>query len=74
MKNPTDKQLAVLAYIRDYLLTHGIPPTIREISNHLECSVNNAQMHLMAMHRKGLIRRIPNISRGIQLIERTEAA
>jgi repressor LexA len=46
------------------------PPTIAEIGKHFKMS-SSASVHsiLIALEREGLIKRIPNVSRGIELIK-----
>jgi repressor LexA len=68
----TAKQKRVYDFIRRYLESNQEPPTIAEIGRHFQMS-SSASVHsiLTALEREGLIKRIPNVSRGIQIIEQS---
>ncbi|UCF29950.1 MAG: repressor LexA [bacterium] len=71
MHELTPRQQQVLAYIRTFLSENGYPPTVRELAHHLNLSgPRAAAKHLEALERKGLIRRIPGISRGLEILSR----
>lgn len=55
----TERQAAVLAYIRLYSDDHGMPPTIAEIAKHFGCNANNIQQHVERMRAKGLLKPAP---------------
>ena len=64
------KQLEVLAFIRRFMESGGLPPTRGEIAEGLR--LKNRQgidQHLRALAAKGAIELIPGISRGIRLLE-----
>ncbi|WP_184335049.1 transcriptional repressor LexA [Povalibacter uvarum] len=64
------KQLEVLAFIREFLESHGLPPTRGEIADGL--GLRNRQgidQHLRALANKGAIELAPGISRGIRLLQ-----
>jgi repressor LexA len=66
----TPKQLEVLAFIRRFMVSGGLPPTRGEIAEGLR--LKNRQgidQHLRALAAKGAIELIPGISRGIRLAE-----
>jgi len=67
----TARQRRVFDYVRHYFDIHQEPPTIAEIGKQLGMS-SSASVHqiLSILEREGLIRRIPNASRGIEIIER----
>lgn len=70
MSNLTRKQLEVLAFIRRFMQSDGLPPTRGEIAEGL--GLRNRQgidQHLRALENKGAIELIPGISRGIRLKE-----
>lgn len=68
MQGLTERQAAVLAYIRDYQATSGYPPTLREIGAHMGIrSTNGVTDHLRALEKKGAISRADMKSRGITL-------
>ena len=72
MKNDdlTDKQAAVLAFIRSYLAVHRYPPTLAEINDHFGWSSNNAaQGHLYGLRRKGYVTWRPGEARTIQILD-----
>jgi repressor LexA len=64
------KQVEVLAFIRRFMESGGLPPTRGEIAEGLR--LKNRQgidQHLRALAAKGAIELIPGISRGIRLAE-----
>ena len=66
----TVKQERVLSFLRTFLQKAGYPPTVREISNQLNLSgPNSAKKYLDILERKGFIRKIPNSSRAIEILE-----
>jgi repressor LexA len=68
----TAKQKRVFDFIRRYMESNEEPPTIAEIGRQFQMS-SSASVHaiLRALEREGLIKRIPNVSRGIQIVERS---
>lgn len=65
----TPRQEVLLAFLRDYQLKHGFAPSIREMQLHLgNSSVNGVLVHLVALEKKGVIRRAHKIARGIQVL------
>jgi repressor LexA len=70
----TAKQKRVYDFIRRYMESNQEPPTIAEIGRQFQMS-SSASVHaiLTALEREGLIKRIPNVSRGIQLVEQSNA-
>ncbi len=65
----TPKQSEILEYIIGYLSATGMPPTFREIGENLNIkSTNGVRCLLIALEKKGVIRLIPNVSRGIQVV------
>ncbi len=66
----TARQKQVYEFIRRYLETNNQPPTIAEIGEHFQMT-SSASVHsiLSALEREGLIKRIPNVSRGIELVK-----
>ncbi|GFE83963.1 LexA repressor 1 [Steroidobacter agaridevorans] len=70
MSDLTRKQLEVLAFIRRFMESDGLPPTRGEIADGL--GLKNRQgidQHLRALASKGAIELVPGISRGIRLRE-----
>lgn len=71
----TARQRQVFEFISRFNETHKQPPTIAEIGKQFKMS-SSASVHsiLMALEREGLIKRIPNVSRGIELINQEATA
>jgi repressor LexA len=70
MPDLTRKQLEVLAFIRRFMASDGLPPTRGEIAEGL--GLKNRQgidQHLRAVESKGAIELVPGISRGIRVRE-----
>lgn len=71
MDELTAKQATVLEFVTTYIDQHGCPPTLREISKHIEVKgTATAIMHLEALERKGHITRREGSSRSISLVSR----
>jgi repressor LexA len=73
MLDLSPKQLEVLAFIRRFMESGGLPPTRGEIAEGLR--LKNRQgidQHLRALAAKGAIELIPGISRGIRLAEASQ--
>ena len=68
----TARQRQVYEFIRRNLEVHNQPPTIAEIGKQFQMT-SSASVHsiLSALEREGLIKRIPNVSRGIELVKTT---
>ena len=66
----TAKQRRVFEFIRGYIESNDEPPTIAEIGRHFQIS-SSASVHgiLLALEREGLIKRTPNVSRGIVIVK-----
>src|SRR6195256_4085573 len=69
----TARQRQVYEFIAQYLESQNQPPTIAEIGKQFRMT-SSASVHsiLLALEREGLIKRIPNVSRGIQIIKQEE--
>ena len=70
----TPKQRRIFEFIKRYIDSNQEPPTIAEIGRQFEMR-SSASVHavLTALEREGLIKRIPNVSRGIQIVQQTES-
>ncbi|MDQ5843893.1 MAG: transcriptional repressor LexA [Acidobacteriota bacterium] len=66
----TARQKQVYEFISRYLDTQKQPPTIAEIGKQFQMT-SPASVHsiLSALEREGLIKRIPNVSRGIEVVK-----
>ena len=75
MDKLTTRQRQVLNFIRRSLQKNGIAPTRAEIADAMGFQSKNAAVdHLKALERKGVIRLHSDLSRGIQLLDGSEAA
>lgn len=66
----TARQKRVLDFIRHYFEVNQEAPTIAEIGKEFGMTSSASAHHVVSiLEREGLIRRIPNVSRGIELVE-----
>lgn len=70
----TSRQRHVYEFISRYIDANNQPPTIAEIGKHFKMS-SSASVHsiLSGLEREGLIKRIPNVSRGIEVVKQEES-
>jgi repressor LexA len=70
----TARQRQVYEFICRYVEAQRQPPTIAEIGRHFHMT-SSASVHsiLSALEREGLIKRIPNVSRGIEVVQQESA-
>src|SRR5262245_15747531 len=73
MKPLTEKQNAVLRFVREEVRRSGIPPTVREIARHFKVFPKAIQDHLAALERKGALQRAKDLARGL-IVEVRRAA
>ena len=66
----TARQRQVFEFISRFIDIHKQPPTIAEIGGHFKMS-SSASVHniISALEREGLITKIPNVSRGIEIVK-----
>ena len=70
MKPLTDRQQAIYDFIVAHQKKNGFPPTIRELMAQFDIgSTNGIRWHLKYIQKKGKIRVVPGISRGIVVLE-----
>jgi repressor LexA len=71
----TAKQRRIFEFIRRYIDSNQEPPTIAEIGRQFQMR-SSASVHavLTALEREGLIKRTPNVSRGIQIVQQSESS
>ena len=71
----TAKQRRIFEFIRRYVESNQEPPTIAEIGRQFQMR-SSASVHavLTALEREGLIKRIPNVSRGIEIVQQKESS
>jgi repressor LexA len=65
----TERQLAVLNFIRDYIRDKGISPTLDEMSQYFGVSKITVYEHVNALERKGAVRKTRNMARAIELVD-----
>jgi repressor LexA len=69
----SDRQAKMLEFIRGFLKEHPYPPSVREIQ--LGCAISSTSVvdyNLHILRREGYIKRSPDISRGIELLEQNK--
>ncbi|MCA1979411.1 MAG: transcriptional repressor LexA [Thiobacillus sp.] len=68
MRDLTARQQEILALIREWIETTGLPPTRAEIAERFGfSSPNAAEQHLKGLAKKGVLELVPGTSRGIRL-------
>jgi repressor LexA len=71
----TERQRAILDYLRGFVDEHGYPPTVREIGEAVGLrSPSTVHAHLAQLERAGLLRRDPTKPRALELTDRTSQA
>lgn len=70
----TKKQRNVLEFIRHYILSQGVAPTLDEMAEHFRVSRITIHEHVGALERKGALRRAKNRARAIEISEEADAA
>ena len=64
------RQQQIIDFIRHFLVEKGYPPSIRDILS--GCGISSTSVvtyNLRILEREGYIRRQPEVSRGIELVE-----
>jgi len=73
MENLTSRQRDVLDYVKSYIVSHGYPPTVREIGSALGInSPATIHAHLKNLEKKGIIRKDNSKNRAIELLVENE--
>ena len=73
MNDLTKRQSEVLNFIKEFMVSHGYPPTVREICNSLGLSSPaTAHSHLSQLESKGYIKKNSNKNRAIELLVNNE--
>ena len=73
MKELTRRQNDVLNYIKEYIVSHGYPPTVREIGIALDISSPaTIHAHLNNLAKKGVIKKEDSKNRAIELLVENE--
>ena len=69
MNNLTNKQNETLTFIKKYIVSHGFPPSVREICKGMNLnSPATVHAHLKGLEKKGIIRKESNKFRTIELL------
>ncbi len=75
MEKLTNRQKDVLDYVKSYIVSHGYPPTVREIGAALDTSSPaTIHAHLKNLEKKGFIRKDFSKNRAIELLVDNEYA
>lgn len=75
METLTKRQNDILNYIKNYIVIHGYPPTIREIGKDLGLSSPaTIHAHLANLEKKGFIKKEGTKNRAIELLVENEYA
>ena len=73
MNDLTKRQSEVLNFIKEFMVSHGYPPTVREICNSLGLSSPaTAHSHLAQLESKGYIKKNSNKNRALELLVNNE--
>ncbi|MBR5670068.1 hypothetical protein IKX12_03255 [Candidatus Saccharibacteria bacterium] len=68
-KGPTKKQAKLLKFIEDYMRTHDVSPSYREIRDALGLSsVSSVAEHIENCVAAGYLRKVPNAARTLEVI------
>lgn len=68
--NYTPKQLQIMNFIRDYRRERDTSPTLEEIGASLGVHRVTVHQHVAALVKKGAIRKLPQRSRSIEILDR----
>jgi repressor LexA len=69
-KKLSPRQQRILECIRDFMDEHHYPPTVRDIQNRCDISSTSVvDYNLHIMQREGYLKRLPEVSRGIELLD-----
>lgn len=73
MEKLTKRQEDTLQFVKEYIVSHGYPPTVREIAKELQVSSPaTIQAHLDGLAEKGYIKKGNNKNRTIELMVENE--
>lgn len=73
MNNLTKRQEEILTYVKEYMVSHGYPPTVREIGSYLGVSSPaTIHTHLNKLVEKGFIKKDGSKNRAIELLVENE--
>ena len=67
----TKKQKGIYDYLKSYIDKHGYAPCIQEICDHFgTLSLATVHKQLVTLENRGLIKRVPNMKRAIELVNK----
>ncbi len=69
MRELTDRQREMLAFIKQYIAEKGYPPTYREIGKALGVDPGAIYQKIVALEKKGYLRLKPGEPRTLEVIE-----
>jgi len=69
MEELTEKQKNVLKYIKGYIIKNGFPPSVRDIGENFNINVGAVQGFLLALQKKGFVKKSFKISRGLKVLK-----
>ena len=73
MEKLTKRQNDVLDFVKSYIVSHGYPPTVREIGKALDISSPaTVHAHLNNLENKGIIKKDSSKNRAIELLVKNE--
>ena len=73
MTELTKRQDEVLKYIKEYIVSHGYPPTVREIGKDLGVSSPaTIHTHLNNLEKKGFIKKDGSKNRALELLVKND--
>jgi repressor LexA len=73
VKYLTDRQKQILAYIEQTIEARGYPPSVRDICKAFNIqSPQGAQRHILALEKKGYLKRDPRIARSLTVVDPDE--
>jgi repressor LexA len=64
----TTRQRKIFDFIKDFVRKRGFPPTLSEIGEKFGIQPSAVRMHLLLMEKKGVLRYVRQISRGIEIL------
>ena len=69
MKALTAKQRNILDFVKEFIENEGYPPSLRDICAFFSIKApKNARKHLIALEKKGFIKRSPGSARAIEVV------
>jgi repressor LexA len=71
MEQLSERRRKIIEFVNDSIEQRGFPPTVREIGQATGISSTSVvDFHLRTLEEQGFLRRIPDVSRGIELLSR----